>query len=320
VSEWAGERVMDEALAHELIREQFAPLPRRSLVALSEGWDYSVFLVDDAWVFRFPRREVVVPGTEREIAVLARLEVPVTVPRPEYVGVPGESFPWPFYGAHYIPGEEAVGLSDDARARLARPLACFLRALHAHDLDLPVDLQRRSDMSFRVPRVRQALAAIDDLWRPPPLVEDVLREAEALPSAEPSAVVHGDLHFRQLLVDEGDLSGRADPGQDLQLVWSFLPPVARAEFRVEYGPVPGGSLLRARVLALNLSAIPRPLRPRRGPAGNRGRGPGGSRPDCRRLEPLPEHPAVTLEILGGVDAVADAGLFGLADDHGAVLA
>jgi aminoglycoside phosphotransferase (APT) family kinase protein len=263
VSDWAAELVVDEQLARRLISEQFGPLPVRSLVALSEGWDYAGFLVDDIWVFRFPRREVVVPGTEREIAVLPVLEVPAAVPRPEHVGVPTEAYPWPFYGARYIPGGEAVGLDDETRRRLARPLARFLRALHAHDLDLPVDLQRRSDMSFRVPRVRQALAAIADLWRPLPLVEEVLREAEGLPLAEPTAVVHGDLHFRQLLVHAGELSGvidwvdvcRADPGQDLQLVWSFLPPDSRREFLAEYGPASEASLLRARVLALNLSAI-----------------------------------------------------------------
>jgi len=76
-------------------------------------------------------------------------------------------------------------------------------------------------------------------------------------------VVHGDLHIRQLLADGGGLSGiidwvdvcRSDPGVDLQLWWSLLPPAGRAEFLDEYGPVPDDSLLRARVLALFLNAI-----------------------------------------------------------------
>jgi aminoglycoside phosphotransferase (APT) family kinase protein len=264
MAQWAAEIHVDESLARRLLREQFPPLPERSLRLLSEGWDYAVFLVDEAWVFRFPRRAVVVPGTEREIAVLPRLELPVPLPRPTHVGRPTDAFPWPFYGAAYLPGEEAVGLDDEARARLARPLARFLRALHATALpELPVDLQRRSDMTFRVARTRQALTAIADLWQPPPLVEELLVAAEALAPAEPTAVVHGDLHFRQLLVDRGELSGvidwvdvcRADPGVDLQLVWSFLDAPMRADFLAEYGPVADESLLRAGVFALNLSAI-----------------------------------------------------------------
>jgi aminoglycoside phosphotransferase (APT) family kinase protein len=90
-----------------------------------------------------------------------------------------------------------------------------------------------------------------------------LDRAIALPQPEPRAVCHGDLHFRQLLVDRGELSGiidwvdvcRSDPGVDLQLVWSWLPPTAREGFLDEYGPVTEESLLRARVLALFLSAV-----------------------------------------------------------------
>lgn len=258
-----AEQHVDEERARNLIRAQFAPLPERSIVALSEGWDYTVYLVDDAWTFRFPRREVVVPGTEREIAVLAQFDLPAAVPRPEYVGAPSKAFPWPFYGARYIPGREAVGLDDDARMRLARPLGRFLRALHAYELDLPVDLQRRSDMTVRVPHARQALADLADVWQPPLRIEEVLGEAEALPPAEPTALVHGDLHFRQLLVHEGELTGvidwvdvcRADPGQDFVPFWTLLPPASRTELLEEYGPISEESLLRGRVLALGLNAV-----------------------------------------------------------------
>ena len=84
-----------------------------------------------------------------------------------------------------------------------------------------------------------------------------------LPPPEHRAVRHGDLHFRRLLVAEGELAGvvdwvdlcRFDPGVDLSLAWGFLPPPARAEFLDEYGAVPESSAPRARVLALDLMAI-----------------------------------------------------------------
>jgi aminoglycoside phosphotransferase (APT) family kinase protein len=261
----AAEAHVDATLARVLISDQFAPLPERSLVALGEGWDYLAYLVDDTWVFRFPRRAVVVPGMEREIAVLPLLAplLPAAVPAPVHVGRPSGGFPWPFYGARYIPGDEPLGLDDAARTRLARPLGRFLRALHACELDLPVDLQRRSDMTFRVLRARRALADLAGVWQPPPAIEDVLREAEALPPAEATAVVHGDLHFRQLLVHDGELSGvidwvdvcRADPGQDFVPYWTLLSPAARSELLEEYGPISHESLLRGRVLAVGLNAV-----------------------------------------------------------------
>jgi aminoglycoside phosphotransferase (APT) family kinase protein len=275
MSEWAAERQVGEELAERLVREQFAPLPERSVSLLSTGWDYVVHVVDERWVFRFPRRAVVVPGTEREIATLGRIAplLPVSVPAPTHVGQPSAAFPWPFYGARYLPGVEPsdAGLTDDERTRLARPLARALRSLHGPETlaaagdSLPPDPIRRADMSFRVPKTREALAAVRKLglWESPAVVEEILAAASALPPAEPSAVCHCDLHFRQLLVDGGELSGivdwvdvcRSDPGVDLQLAWSFLPPAGRAAFLDEYGPVSESSLLRARVLALFLNAI-----------------------------------------------------------------
>src|SRR5262249_38735842 len=106
---WKAAEHVDEERAARLIRAQFAPLPERSVEVVSEGWDYVVHLVDARWAFRFPRREVVVPGTERELACLPELAeiLPVGVPAPVFVGVPGDGYPWPFYGAAYLPGREA---------------------------------------------------------------------------------------------------------------------------------------------------------------------------------------------------------------------
>lgn len=275
MSEWTEEIEVDEELAQRLVASQFAPLPERSVELVAQGWDYTVHLVDGQWAFRFPRRQVVVPGTEREIAVLPRIapRLPVSVPAPVFVGRPTDEYPWPFYGARFLPGVEVgdAGLTDAQRVALARPLARALRALHAPELvaevgpDLPVDSVGRGDMIRRVPRTREQLAAVSELglWEPPPLVDELLERALRLPPASAAAICHGDLHFRQVLLDGGRLGGiidwvdvcRGDPGIDLVLLWSFFPPEGRAEFLAEYGTVSEEALLRGRVLALFLSAV-----------------------------------------------------------------
>lgn len=272
MAQWKAEVRVNEELARQLVAEQFPPFPERSLVFLGEGWDYVAFLVDESLVFRFPRRQVGIPGTVREIAklpVLAPL-LPVAVPDPVHVGARSDKFPWPFYGAPYIAGAEPDGsMGDDVRGALARPLARVLRALHADATlaavgdGLPVDPMGRADMQVRVPRARATLAAIADLWHPPEETEGLLEEAFALPKPEPSAVCHGDLHFRQLLVQGSVLTGvvdwvdicLGDPVMDLSLVYGFLPRDARDAFFAEYGEVDLASGLRARVLAINLMAI-----------------------------------------------------------------
>ena len=57
VAEWSPEIFVDPELARRLIRDQFHDLPATQLRLLGTGWDNTVYLVDEAWVFRFPRRK-----------------------------------------------------------------------------------------------------------------------------------------------------------------------------------------------------------------------------------------------------------------------
>lgn len=270
--EWSAEIAVGEELARRLIEEQFPELERRSFRLIGEGWDNTVWLLDDEWVFRFPRRSIVVQGIENEMTHLPRLAplLPLPIPVPRFLGQPSEAFPWPFHGCRFLPGRELAEaeLDHDSRVGLARPLAEFLRALHAVDLgaDLPVDPVQRAAMARRVPRARKFLAEVESLglWRRPPVVGDILEAAQGLPTPEPTAIVHGDLHLRHLLVgaageptaviDWIDLC-RSDPCVDLVLYWSALSANGRAEFRETYGSLTEDQLLRGRVLALFLCAV-----------------------------------------------------------------
>jgi aminoglycoside phosphotransferase (APT) family kinase protein len=259
VPEWSAEVVVDEPLARRLLRGQFPDVAGAPLTFLDAGWDQTVWLVDRRWAFRFPRREIAVPGVRRELAVLPGLRLPLPTPRPVYVGEPAEGFPWPWFGGPFIPGREPIGLSAEQRRGLGRPLGEFLRALHAHPGDgLPEDPMGRGDMAKRVRMARERLG---ELGCEAP--EDVFAAALELPPPRASALTHGDLHLRHLLVDgAGRAAGvidwgdvcRADPAIDLGLYWSLLPPDGRDDFLAAYGEVPEERLLRARVLAVMLCA------------------------------------------------------------------
>jgi aminoglycoside phosphotransferase (APT) family kinase protein len=266
---WSPELVVDEPLVLRLLT-QFPELEQlHSLRRLAEGWDNSVWLVDERYAFRFPHREVAIPGFRRELEVLPKLPaLPLAVPRPLFVGLPSEEFPWPFFGSELLPGVEAgaVELDDAARVEVGLELARFLRELHAVELHvaLPFDANGRTDMRRRASLAREQLAEVERLgvWRAPSRVEELLAEAQRLPRPEPPVLVHGDLHFRHLLVDDGAASGvidwgdvcRSDPAIDLPLLWSFVPPEGRRAFLDACGPVNEAQLLRARVLAVQLCA------------------------------------------------------------------
>ena len=272
--EMVTEIPVGDALARRLIDSQMPTLGIESLGLLAEGWDNTVWLVNGEWTFRFPRHERVVPGFEREMALLPRLAplLPLPVPIPQFRGHPSPEYPWPFSGARLLPGRELAesGLPDAARVGLAREIGSFLRRLHAPDLAqefgpvLPSHPER-TDMAQTVPEGLARLAEVTapGLWSVPLEVTQLLQQALTLPVSSLSVLVHGDLHVRHALVDQdghatgiidwGDIS-LAHPSVDLQIGWSGFAGEARSALLAAYGPIPDEWRLRARVSALFYSA------------------------------------------------------------------
>jgi hypothetical protein len=116
-------------------------------------------------------------------------------------------------------------------------------------------------MTLRVPKTRKRLAERGQLglWHGPPEAHEVIDAAVDLGPPEPAALVHGDLHLRHLLVDDGggaasvidwiDLSYN-DPGVDFILYWSVFSPEGRIAFARAYGPITDDRFLCGRILAL----------------------------------------------------------------------
>jgi aminoglycoside phosphotransferase (APT) family kinase protein len=169
-------------------------------VEIDVGYDFEIAIVDDEWVFRFPRRSAVEEALEVEIALLPALAsaLPVEVPSFEHV-----SRKPLFVGYRLIRGDRLTDEdSDGARA--------CLEALHAFD-----------PSGFPVPRpdwveaYRNQCAEFERLVFP--LLEKHRRteaqrlfgEAETLVNFEP-ALVHADLGPDHLLVRDGRLAGVID--------------------------------------------------------------------------------------------------------------
>jgi aminoglycoside 2''-phosphotransferase len=91
---------MSEQRARTEIARAFPELPVRDIAFLGAGMDSDAYLVDDEWVFRFPKREAAARALGREAAVLPKLagRLPVATPtttcctsgrttaRPSFVG------------------------------------------------------------------------------------------------------------------------------------------------------------------------------------------------------------------------------------------
>jgi aminoglycoside phosphotransferase (APT) family kinase protein len=268
---WSPDIDVSESLARRLLEAQFPELMPLALRLLGAGFDNSAFLVNDTFVFRFPRRQFAVQFLEAEIQLMPALaaRLPLAVPNPVHVGKPTADYPWPFAGYRMIPGQTActADLTETERTALAGPLAHFLKALHS----IPIvdaeahgaigDRIARLDLSVRIPRTRELLQKLVEqgtLADSRPYLA-ILDAAPASFSPRADTVVHGDLYIRHLLVDAdrrltgvidwGDVHV-GDPAVDLAVAHSLLPPGVHAAFREAYGPISSLTWQIARLRAL----------------------------------------------------------------------
>ena len=107
---------------HRLITNALGRSPRTTL-EIDDGYDFEVAIVDDEWVFRFPRRSTVEEALEREIVLLPAIApaLPVDVPSFEHLSLDPL-----FVGYRLIRGEPLVDEDADG-------VRAFLEALHALD-------------------------------------------------------------------------------------------------------------------------------------------------------------------------------------------
>jgi len=70
---WTAEEEVSAELAARLIEAQFPALAPARVALLGVGWDNTAYRVNDALVFRFPRREIAVPLLETECRLLATI-------------------------------------------------------------------------------------------------------------------------------------------------------------------------------------------------------------------------------------------------------
>ena len=174
----------------------------KTIVETDVGYDFEVAIVDDDWVFRFPRRPGVEEALRMEIALLPPLATALPVDVPVFEHISRSPL---FVGYRLIRGEPLVDEDGDG-------VRAFLEALHALDpSSLPVE-RRDWIEAYRSQCVefeRLVLPLLDtDLRR---RAKRLFGEAETLVGFEP-ALLHADLGPTHLLVRGGRLTGVIDWG------------------------------------------------------------------------------------------------------------
>lgn len=271
---WSPEQTVSESLAEKLITKDFPELHSVHAKLLGKGFDNTVFEVNGCYVFRFPRRQIAVGLLQTEERLLPMLpDMGIAIPVPIFSGSPGFDYKWPYLGYSFLPGQPPAELTEKQRASMAIPLARFLKTLHAIPVDkalmagVKYDCLGRLDMNKRIPMLNKTAEKLYNLRPESDTIKQLHKYAEMLvPIGEASekCLVHGDLHLRNILVNEkGSLTGIidwgdthiGDPAIDLSAAYSLLPLEARSSFFEEYGQISEEASELARFKAVYTLAV-----------------------------------------------------------------
>ena len=271
---WDAEWEVNEEQARTLIGRQFPQLSSKQVKRLGWGWDNTVFLIGDEYVFRFPRRTFAVGAIRMEGKLLPKLEEYLTIPYPKplFYGEASDEYPAPFLGYAHVPGDFPIGLTDERRALSAETLAGFLRRLHEFPVQTALkygvqkDHRSLTDIASRKVKMEGFLSKLVQHLSPEEsgAIEAYINSLQQDRVEAVNVLLHGDLHFKNMLVNEnGIISGIIDwgdlsvghPACDLSVAYSFLPPYARGVFFETYGGVDEETKLLARLMAVYIPML-----------------------------------------------------------------
>ncbi|MFG1624867.1 aminoglycoside phosphotransferase family protein [Kribbella sp. NPDC049227] len=262
---------IDASLVARLLAEQFpswAGLPIR--VVESSGTDNVTFRVGDDLAVRLPRTAGNQGQVEKDLTWMPRLapHVPLAVPEPLAIGVPGADYPFTWGVYRWLEGEP-FRLDQIDPVAAARDMAEFIHRLQTVDTTgapVPPDdpFSRGTPLAPRDELFRAALDELRDEFDTGLVLAAWEASLAATWDGTPTWI-HGDLMPGNVLVADGKLSAVidfgtawvADPAGDLLAAWYLFDAESRQAFR-DAMEVDQDTWVRARgwVLSLRMIAIP----------------------------------------------------------------
>jgi aminoglycoside phosphotransferase (APT) family kinase protein len=266
--DWTPDAPVDAELAARLLADADPTYAGATVRPLGVGWDNAAFLVDDRIVLRVAQRRLAAALLANEARWLPVIAPALPLRVPDFVvrSTPRLTHPWPFVAYRWLPGVGGDVVGADVARRNAGRLGAFLAALHAVDVpdEAPTDELHRMIPSHRHRWRHDLVTELDAAGVLPVAAARIRAHLDALvalpPSDAPPCWVHGDLHPRHLLHEDGALTAVIDWGDlhagdravDLTPCWTWLDADGAADLLDAYGPVDAGTRERARLRALHV--------------------------------------------------------------------
>ena len=209
---WHAEYELDAEQVRQVISRN-TELIVSTVRFLGAGWDFYNWLINDEWVFRFPKRHSDIDTLVHEKRFLERVTLNVQVPRFDYWVERPIGFHKPFAGYACLPGTQLLEYSSDSvnLPALGKSIGETLTELHQQSLTalrVPVDpislfYDEFDDM---VDRVRAEFGPVEISQ-----IQHALKAYRPRDRTGHQVSAHNDLGVEHLLVhDEANLAGVID--------------------------------------------------------------------------------------------------------------
>ena len=210
---------------------------------------------------------------DKEQQWLPRLasHLPLAIPLPVGLGMPGEDYPWRWSIYRWLEGETATVERLDDLSQAARELAQFIVALQRIDAREgpppgPHNFFRGEPLAERDEQTRSAIASLERVLDAPAATAAWDAALAAPLWHDPPRWIHGDLQARAIclhgiadlsaVIDFGGL-GVGDPACDLMIAWTLFSGDSRRAFRAALA-VDDATWARGRGWALSMALIALP--------------------------------------------------------------
>ena len=190
-----------------------AIIPRDLIISaevINSGFNSDAIIVNNEWIFRFPKRPEIYDEYIREEKILKLITpyLDIPVPNPTVHKINGELFT----GHRLIKGKQytdaVAEMSKAQKDQLARDLAEFLVQLHGIKTDLPVN-QYSLDEFSALKNVKSSLK--QDAAQIKKILSDFAAK-NLLLDPKNAVLCHTDLNENNILIEDGRLCGVIDFG------------------------------------------------------------------------------------------------------------
>jgi aminoglycoside phosphotransferase (APT) family kinase protein len=257
---------IDATLVRSLLIAQHPDLAHLPIHLMDAGWDNAMFRLGDRHVVRLPRRQVAATLIEHEQTWLPQIakHLSISVPTPYRLGEPNPTYPWRWSILPWLPGVAAD--QEEPQADQAKRFALFLRSLHRPaPTNAPINAVRGVPLFHRESAIAERLQRLETKTNLITAeIKQVWNQALNAPIADQATWLHGDLHARNVLVENGVITGVIDWGDitsgdiatDLASIWMlFSSQHARQSAIAEYANVSEATLQRAKGWAVVFGVI-----------------------------------------------------------------